>query len=93
MISSSMIQYSSRVGKKWEPRNPVPGPFSAKIPKVNQSSESRREFGKLSKKLGMSSGKLGSLGVRPKKRKRKKVLTWAEKFGKFGKIRKVHPEN
>ena len=25
-----------RVGKKWEPRNPVPGPFSAKIRKVNQ---------------------------------------------------------
>ena len=35
-----------RVGKKWEPRNPVPGPFSAKIRKVNQNSESRREFGK-----------------------------------------------
>ena len=34
------------VGKKWEPRNPVPGPFSAKIRKVNQNSESRREFGK-----------------------------------------------
>ena len=33
------------VGKKWEPRNPVPGPFSAKIRKVNQNSESRREFG------------------------------------------------
>ena len=50
MISSSMIQYSSRVGKKWEPRNPVPGPLSAKIPNVNQSSERIREFGKLSKK-------------------------------------------
>merc|ERR1712212_246878 len=37
------------VGKKWEPRNPVPGPFSAKIRKVNQNSESRREFGKYSK--------------------------------------------
>ena len=36
----------SIVGKKWEPRNPVPGPFSAKIRKVNQNSESRREFGK-----------------------------------------------
>ena len=36
----------SRVGKKWEPRNPVPGPFSAKIRKVNQIPESRREFGK-----------------------------------------------
>ena len=35
-----------RVGKKWEPRNPVPGPFSAKIRKVNQNSESRREFRK-----------------------------------------------
>ena len=35
-----------RVGKKWEPRNPVPGPFSAKIRKVNQNSESRQEFGK-----------------------------------------------
>ena len=34
------------VGKKWEPRNPVPGPFSPKIRKVNQNSESRREFGK-----------------------------------------------
>ena len=34
------------VGKKWEPRNPVPGPFSAKIRKVNQNSESRLEFGK-----------------------------------------------
>ena len=34
------------VGKKWEPRNPVPGPFLAKIQKVNQNSESRREFGK-----------------------------------------------
>ena len=32
--------------KKWEPRNPVPGPFLAKIRKVNQNSESRREFGK-----------------------------------------------
>ena len=36
----------SKVGKKWETRNPVPGPFSAKIRKVNQNSESRREFGK-----------------------------------------------
>ena len=35
-----------RVGKKWEPMNPVPGPFSAKIRKVNQNPESRREFGK-----------------------------------------------
>ena len=34
------------VGKKWEPRNPVPGPFSAKIRKVNQNSKSRRESGK-----------------------------------------------
>ena len=38
--------FRSIVGKKWEPRNPVPGPFSAKIRKVNQNSESRREFGK-----------------------------------------------
>ena len=29
------------VGKKWEPRNTVPGPFSAKIRKVNQNSECR----------------------------------------------------
>ena len=36
----------ARVGKKWEPRNLVPGPFSAKIRKVNQNSENRREFGK-----------------------------------------------
>ena len=35
-----------RVGKKWEPRNPVPGPFSAKIQKVNENSESKREFRK-----------------------------------------------
>ena len=62
----------SRVGKKWEPRNPVPGPFSAKIRKVNQNSESRQEFGKQSIKLGKFSGKLGRLGVRPKKRKEKK---------------------
>ena len=34
------------VGKKWEPRNPDPGPFLAKIRKVNQNSESRLEFGK-----------------------------------------------
>ena len=40
------ILRSGIVGKKWEPRNPVPGPFSAKIRKVNQNSESRREFGK-----------------------------------------------
>ena len=37
---------ASRVGKKWEPRNPVPGPFSAKIRKVNQNPERRPEFGK-----------------------------------------------
>ena len=47
--------------KCWEPRNPVPSPFSAKIRKVNQNLESRREF-------GMWSGKLGKLGVRPKGR-------------------------
>ena len=35
-----------RVGKKWEPRNAVPGPFSVKIWKVIQNSKSRREFGK-----------------------------------------------
>ena len=40
-----------RVGKKWDPRNPVPSPFLAKIRKVNQDSESRREFWKLSNKL------------------------------------------
>ena len=58
MISSSMIQYSSRVGKKWEPRNPVPGPFSAKIWKVNENLESEQEFWKLFKKFGKLSGKL-----------------------------------
>ena len=41
--------------KCWEPRNPVPSPFSAKIRKVNQNLESGREF-------GMWSGKLGKLG-------------------------------
>ena len=45
-ILSSFTPLGFRVGKKWEPRNPVPGPFSAKIWKVNQNSERRREFGK-----------------------------------------------
>ena len=45
----NLVELAARVGLKWEPRNPVPGPFSAKIRKVNQNSESRREFGKYSK--------------------------------------------
>ena len=46
LFMSQWYHCSPIVGKKWEPRNPVPGPFSAKIRKVNQNSESRREFGK-----------------------------------------------
>ena len=45
-IAFSQASQSGRVGKKWEIGNPVPGPFLAKIQKVNQNSESRREFGK-----------------------------------------------
>merc|ERR1712055_625726 len=89
----------SIVGKKWEPRNPVPGPFSAKIRKVNQNSESRREFGKLILKIRKKiwkldqnseslSGKFGKL-----RQIRKVHPENPEKFGKFGKIRKVCPEN
>ena len=48
--------YTSRVGKKWEPRNPVPGPFSAKIRKVNQNSESSQKFWKVVRKLGKARG-------------------------------------
>ena len=72
------IHWGSRVGKKWEPRNPVPGPFSAKIRKVNQNSESRREFGKYSKNSESCPEIRKGEGVRPKKKKEKekKVLTY-----------------
>ena len=46
MIGLRKDQPQQQSWKKVEPRNPVPGPFSAKIRKVNQNSESRGEFGK-----------------------------------------------
>ena len=64
--------------KKWEPRNPLAGLFSAKIQKSKPEfgKETRiqkvvKKIGKLSRKL---SGKLERQGVRPKNEK-KKVLT------------------
>merc|ERR1712116_104406 len=76
------------VGKKWEPRNPVPGPFSAKIRKVNQNSESRREFGKWSKirkAHPKNSEKIWKLDQNSE--------SLSGKFGKLRQIRKVCPEN
>ena len=90
-VQTLLVLRLRRVGKKWEPRNPVHGPFAAKIWKVDWKSESSPKKGKLSQKIGRP-------GVRPKKR----ALTYfglenyesLEKFGKFiQKIRKTHPEN
>ena len=72
------------VGQKWEPRNPVPGPFSAKIRKINQNSESRREFGKQSK-IRKAHPK-NSEKIR-KVEQNSEILSG--KFGKLNQIRKV----
>merc|ERR1712055_613373 len=71
------------VGKKWEPRNPVPGPFSAKNRKVNQNSESSQKFEKLILKIRKKLGKLSKIRkVRPENSE--------SSSGKFGKlIRKI----
>ena len=66
------------VGKKWEPRNPVPGPFSAKIRKLNQNSESSQKFGNLILKIRKKLGKLSKI--------RKVRLENSESWAKFGKI-------
>merc|ERR1712001_696729 len=76
---------TSIVGKKWEPRNPVPGPFLTKIRKVDENSESSQKFGKLILKIRKKIGNLIKI--------RKVCPENSEKFGKFGKIRKVCPEN
>ena len=44
------------VGKKWEPRNPVPGPFLAKIRKVDENSESSQKIRKVVRILGKAGG-------------------------------------
>ena len=98
-ISSNKKFWShpSRVGKRWEPRNPVPGPFLAKIRKVNKNWESRQEFRMLSKFFGKLYVKLARLGVRPKK-KSLIILGWKIRkvgqnseisSGELGKITKV----
>ena len=55
------------VGKKWEPRNPVPGPFSAKIRKVDENSESSQKIRKVVRILGKAGG-----GETKKKKKKKR---------------------
>merc|ERR1712055_452841 len=87
------------VGKKWEPRNPVPGPFSAKIRKVNQNSESSKKFGKLIRKIWKKLGKFSKIRkVRPENSERsakfgKFMRKIRKKFGKLNRIRKVRLEN
>merc|ERR1712032_1640927 len=88
------------VGKKWEPRNPVPGPFSAKIRKVDENSESSQKFGKLILKIRKKFGNLIKIRkVHPEnpekfgKFVRKSRKTSESLSGKFGNIRKVGPEN
>ena len=65
------------VGKKQEPRNPVPAFFWAKLGKMLKIRKNTpkvkffEQFGKVSKYFET----FGKLLVTPKKRKRKKVLT------------------
>ena len=60
--------------KKWEPRNPVAGLFSAKIQKSEPEFGKETRIQKVVKKIGKLSGKLERQGVRPKKKRKKSSL-------------------
>ena len=69
----------------WEPRNPIPGPFSAEIQKVDETSESSPKNQESDPENQESNPEIRRPKIRRPKKKSSPILGW--------KIIEVEPQN